>query len=104
VVKTSVKLLPETNLISPLDFVKKTVDSCDSLALVISSQNDNLFWVSDFQSEEETDDFAGLASSVDVVAHEEVALVFVKDLFLLFGLVFVGHFFEHVQKFSELTV
>jgi len=77
VVKTSVERLPETNFISSLHFVEETVNSCDGLGLVVTSKNDNLFRVSNFQSEQEADYFAGLAASVDVVAHEEVALIFV---------------------------
>ena len=69
-VETSVEGLPKTNLVSSLDFVEEAIDSCDSLGLVVSSENDNLLWVSHFQSEQKADDFAGLATSVDVVTHE----------------------------------
>ena len=103
-VETCVELLPETNFVSSFYFVEETVDSCDSLGFVVTSQNDNLIWVSDFQSEEEADDFAGLAATVYVITHEQVSLVFIQDNFLLIRLIFVSHFFEHVQKFSKLTM
>jgi hypothetical protein len=104
VVEASVEGLPETNLVSSLYLVEETVDSCDGLGLVVTSEDDNLLWVSHLQCEQQANDFAGLAASVDIVTHEEISLVLVQDHFLLFGLVLISHFFEHVQKFSELTM
>jgi len=57
VVKAGVKCLPETNFIPSLNFIKEPIDSCDCLAFVIASENDNLLRISNFQGKKEADDF-----------------------------------------------
>jgi hypothetical protein len=69
-VEALIESLPETNFVSSLDFVEETVDSGNGLAFVVTSKNDDLLWISNFKSEEETDDFAGLSASIDVITHE----------------------------------
>lgn len=103
-VETIIERLPQRNFVSSLDFVEKPVNPCDRLALVIASQNYYLSRVSDLESEEETNYFTTLLTSVDVVAHEQVSGVFGNYVVLLFGLVFVSHFFEHVQQVGVLPV
>jgi hypothetical protein len=70
VVEALIKCLPESNFVSSLDFIKETVNSGDGLAFVVTSKNDDLLRISNFQSEEETDDLAGLSTSVDIITHE----------------------------------
>lgn len=74
-VEDSVKLLPQTNFVSALDFVEESVNSGDCLAFVVSSEDDNLQWVPDFQRKKQANHFAALLTSVDVVAHEQVTAV-----------------------------
>ena len=69
-VEALIESLPETNFVSSLDFVEETVDSGNGLAFVVTSKNDDLLWISNFKCEEETDDFAGLSASIDVITHE----------------------------------
>lgn len=69
-VEALIESLPKTNFVSSLDFVEETVDSGYGLAFVVTSKNDDLLWVSNFKSEEETDDFARLSTSIDVITHE----------------------------------
>ena len=69
-VEALIESLPESNFVSSLDFVEETVDSGYGLAFVVTSKNDDLLWVSNFKSEEETDDFARLSTSIDVITHE----------------------------------
>ena len=69
-VEALIESLPESNFVSSLDFVEETVDSGNGLAFVVTSKNDDLLWIPNFKSEEETDDFAGLSTSIDVITHE----------------------------------
>ena len=69
-VEALIESLPKTNFVSSLDFVEEAVDSGYGLAFVVTSKNDDLLWVSNFKSEEETDDFARLSTSIDVITHE----------------------------------
>jgi hypothetical protein len=64
---------------------------------MVATQYDNLLGVSDLKCEQKTDNFATLLSSVDIVSHEQVSCVFRNDVVLLFLLVFVPHFFEHMK-------
>ena len=104
VVKALVECLPKTEFVPSLYLVEETVDSGDGLAFVVTSKDYNLFWETNFESEEEAYDFSRLATSVHVITHEEVSLVFIQNHFLLFVFIFVGHFFKHMKKFRKLAV
>jgi len=70
VVEAIVEGLPESDFVSSFDLVKEPVHPCDCLALMVSSKNNDLVWVSYFKSKEKANDFAALFSSVDVITHE----------------------------------
>ena len=63
--------LKQRNFIPSLDLVEEAINSCDSLALVVSPQNNNLLREPHFQSEKQADYLARLFSSIDVVSHKE---------------------------------
>jgi hypothetical protein len=69
-VKAIIELLPERDFVPSLDFVKEPINTRDGLTFVVSSQNDDLGWISDLESEQETNNFATLFSAVYVVTHE----------------------------------
>ena len=71
---------------------------------MVTAQYDHLFWEAHLEREQQTDHLTGLFSSVHVVTQEEVAQVATEDLVLLILLVFVSHFFEHVQQVAVLAV
>ena len=77
VVETLIKLLPKSDFVPSLDLVEEAVDSSDCLGFVITSEDHNLLGISYFQSEEKTDALATLPSSVDVVTHKQISLIFV---------------------------
>lgn len=104
VVEAVEERLPEWKFISSLNLVEETINSCNSLRLVISSENDHLFWVSDFQREEQTNDLTALLTPINVISHEQISGILADDLIILLSFVFVAHFFQHVQKIVILTV
>ena len=70
VVEAIPERLPKGDLVPSLDLVEKSVDSGNGLRLVVSSQNDNLCWVSHFQSKKQADNLATLLTTVHIVSHE----------------------------------
>ena len=53
----------------------ESVDLCDLLALVISSQDGDSVWVSDLKSNKEGNGLDWVVSSIDVISHEQVVVV-----------------------------
>lgn len=53
----------------------ESVDLCDLLALVISSQDSDSVWVSDLKSNKEGNGLDWVVSSIDVISHEQVVVV-----------------------------
>ena len=104
VVEAVVERLPQTYLVPSLNLIKESINSSDSLRLMITPQDDDLVRVPTLQSEQEADDFATLLASVDVITHEEVTGVSRDDVLALVVLVFVTHLLEHVQKVNVLAV
>ena len=72
VIEAIIELLPERDLVSSLDLVEEAIDSRDGLTLVITSQYNDLLWISYLQSEQQADGLAALLTSVNVVTHEKV--------------------------------
>jgi hypothetical protein len=71
---------------------------------MITTKNDNLKWISNFQGEQETNDFTTLLTSIDIVTHKEISSILGYNVVLLLLLVFVTHFFEHVEQVCVLTM
>lgn len=104
VVETIPEGLPKGNFVSSLNFVEKSIDSGDSLGLMVTSQNHDLGWISDLKGKKEADNLATLLSTVDVISHEQVAGRFRNDLVALLLLIFVTHFFQHVEEVGILPM
>lgn len=66
------KCLPQLDVVAPLAFVVEAVDAVDAGALMVSAQDEEVFWVLDLVGEKQTDGFEGLLAAVDVIAEEEV--------------------------------
>lgn len=60
--------------------------------------------ISHFECKEKADDLTALLASVDVVTHKEVSAVSRNDVILLFSLVFITHFFKHVEQVCVLSM
>jgi hypothetical protein len=104
VIEAIIELLPESNFISSFDLVKESVNSCNSLSFVISSESDDLLWKSYFKCEEKTNYFGTLTASVNVVTHEKITSLFWQDHILLLAFIFVCHFFQHMNELRKLTM
>jgi len=104
VVEARVELLPQVDLVPPLDLVEEPVDARDGLALVVASQDDHLLWEPHFQGQQQTNDLAALLATVDIVSHEQVPSILGNDEVILFCLVLVAHFLEHVDQVRVLAV
>ena len=92
---------------APLAFVVKTVDLGDVRALMIASQQDDLAREPDHQCEEQADNLSRLLAAVHVIAHEQVARIWVEDAFTaqtVLRLFSVLHLLEHVHDIFELAV
>ena len=105
-IETVVERLPQGNLIPSLDLIKEPIHSCDGLTLVVSSKNNYLIGVPDFERKQQANDLARLLSSIYIVAHEQILcrLVHRYNSVLLVLLVLIAHLFEHVQQISVLSV
>ena len=96
--------LPELDVVPPLDLIKKAVNSCNGLTLVIATEDDNLVGESTLEREKKADDFAALLASINVVAHEQVLSIWRQDRISMLLLVLIAHFLKHVQKIGVLAV
>ena len=74
------KLLPHLNREPATTLVVKAVNSVDTGALVVATQQEKVFWILDFVGKKKTNNFQRLLSTVDIVSQEEiVCLVNEKD-------------------------
>lgn len=64
--------LPEFDVVSSLAFLVESVDSVDAGALVISSQEEEIFRVLDLIGEEQSDSFQRLFASINVISQEKI--------------------------------
>jgi len=71
-IKSVTELFPNFNRKTTAALVVETVDAVYAGALVVAAEDEEVFWVLYFISEEEADYFEGLFAAVDVVAEEEV--------------------------------
>jgi hypothetical protein len=104
VVEAIIEKLPECNFVASLDLVEESINAGNSLTLVVTTQDNDLLGISHLQGEQETNDLTALFTSVNVISHEEVPGILRNNVILLFLLVFVSHFFEHVKKVGVLSV
>ena len=65
------ELSPQFYIISSFALVIKTVHPVNLMAFVVSSEEEEVFWVLDFVREEEADGLQTLLPAVHVVAEEE---------------------------------
>jgi hypothetical protein len=85
--------LPELDVVTALALIVETVDTVDRGALVVATQNEEVFGVLDLVSEQEADSLERLLATVDVVTEEEVV-----------GLRGETAIFEETQEIIVLTV
>jgi len=71
---------------------------------MISSENYYTSRISDFESEEQADDFTALASSVDIVSHEKIFQFLINNEVILFFFILICHFFEHMKQVRVLAM
>jgi hypothetical protein len=63
---------PQFNVVASLALVVKSIDSVDWCALVVSSQQEEVFRVLDLVSQEKADSLKRLFTSVDIIPEEEI--------------------------------
>lgn len=66
------KCLPKLDVVPPLALIIETVDSVDGGALMVTTENEEVFRILDLVREEKADGFEGLLATVDVVTEEKV--------------------------------
>lgn len=66
------ELFPELQAVASLALVIETIDSIDRTALVVASQQEEVFWVLDLVSHHQTDHFQILLAAVHIVSEEQV--------------------------------
>jgi hypothetical protein len=64
--------LPQLDVISAFALVVETINSVDGGALVVSSEQEEIFGILDLVSEEKAHCLEGLLASVNVITQEEV--------------------------------
>lgn len=64
--------LPELDVVPPLAFIIEAIDSVNRGALVVSTENKEVFGILDLVREEKADSFEGLLATVNVVSEEKV--------------------------------
>jgi len=62
------KGLPQLNVVSPLALIVESVDAVDGGAFVVTTEDEEVFWVFDLVCQQKADGLERLLSSVDVVA------------------------------------
>lgn len=85
--------LPELDVVPPLAFIVEAIDSVNRGALVVSTENEEVFGILDLVREEKADGFEGLLAAVNVVSEEEIV-----------GLWREATVFEKAQKIVILAV
>jgi hypothetical protein len=66
------KSLPQLDVVATLALVVKSIDTVDRGALVVTSEDEEVFGVLDLVGEEQADGLKRLLASIDVVTEEEV--------------------------------
>lgn len=63
---------PEFDVVSSLAFFIESVDSVDAGTLMVSSQEEEIFWILDLIGEEQSDSFQRLFTSINIISQEKV--------------------------------
>ncbi len=71
-VETISEGFPQFNVVASFALVVKSIDSVDRCALVVSSQQEEVFRVLDLISQEKADSLKRLFTSVDIISEEEI--------------------------------
>lgn len=71
-VETIGKSLPQLDVVATLALIVKAIDTVDRGALVVTSEDEEVFGVLDLVGKEQADGLKGLLASIDVVTEEEV--------------------------------
>lgn len=66
------KLFPHFYRETAATFIIKSVDTVDTGTLVITSQEEKVFWVLDLVGKEQTDHLQRLFTTVNIIAKEEI--------------------------------
>jgi len=64
--------LPQLNVVSSLALVIKAIDTVDRSAFVVTTKNEEVFWVFDLVCEQKADGLQRLLASVYIIPQEEV--------------------------------
>ena len=64
--------LPQLDVVPPLALIVESVYAVDRCALVVPTQNKEVFWILDLVREKQTYGFERLFASVDIIPKEEV--------------------------------
>ena len=92
-VETVSKGLPELDVVSTLALIIETVDSVNGSALVVTTEDEEVFWIFDFVCKKEADCLERLLSSVNVITKEQVISLWWESAV-----------FEQAQEIVVLTV
>ncbi len=71
-VETIGENFPDLDAVSSLAFIIEPIDSVYSRAFMVSSQQEEVFWIFDFVSEQKTDRLKTLPSSVYIISKEHI--------------------------------
>jgi len=77
-VEAKSKLLPYLDIVPSFALIVEPIHSVDWLALVVSSQHEEVLWIFYFVSQQKADGFDTLLSSVDVVSNEKEFVILTR--------------------------
>ena len=76
VVEETGEVLPDVGVsVLSQAFIVEPINLGDLLGLVVTSEDSDSVWVSDLEGNEKGDSLYGVVSSVDVISHEEIVVV-----------------------------
>jgi hypothetical protein len=76
VIEQACEILPNIGIsVLSQAFIIKSIDLGDLLTLVITSQDGNSVWVSNFESDEKSHGLNRVVTSIDVISHEKVVVI-----------------------------
>lgn len=64
--------LPQLDVVSPFALVVEAIDAVDRRALVVATQNEEVFGILDLVGEQQADGLQRLLSAIDVVSEEQI--------------------------------
>lgn len=76
VIEQACEILPNIGIsVLSQAFIIKSIDLGDLLTLVITSQDGNSVWISNFESDEKSHGLNRVVTSIDVISHEKVVVI-----------------------------